>query len=142
MSILKDFNELHLTFRSFLFGFIITIPFWYFDLYLFHKTFFLNNVFYIPIVAAFCLSLCWYCINLLSGILFSQDFLFNKDKQKVATTNDYIMAIITSIGWLSLLTYFSYSFKFGIITFINICFISSILRLVLWVIIGINKTKN
>lgn len=70
MSIVKDLNELHFTLKTVVIGIIITMPFWYLDIYLFAPWFTKANPIHIPIIVAFCLSIGW----LLLGVLFMDTF--------------------------------------------------------------------
>jgi hypothetical protein len=58
MSIIKDLNELHIELKSALISIFFVMPFWFVALYLLDRQFIISNVFYIPLIFSFCLSIC------------------------------------------------------------------------------------
>ena len=138
MSFLKDFNETHISLRAIIIGLALVSPFWYFDLYLFHKKFFFNSSFYIPIVAAFCLSVCWHGLNIISAT--ASFFMIGNMPEKINFT--ITASAIVSIAWIGLLTYVGYTFKFEIKEFINVVFGVSLFRLIFWGLLNRNHKKN
>ena len=58
MSIVEDLKKLHFTIRGALVIVLFIAPFWYLDIYLFAPEFFKQAPLYIPIVLAFCLTIC------------------------------------------------------------------------------------
>lgn len=136
MSIIKEINELHINLKSNLFGVIAIIPFWYLDIFLFKPEFIENNNIYIPIVLSFCLSTCYFGLNVASGIQFNA-WLYS-DKNSIRTS---IISFIMSVFWISILTYIGRMFSWPMMKFINVVFAFSISKVIAWGIIGFFRTK-
>lgn len=59
MDFVSLFNNLHIGIRNTIVSFVAIMPFWFFALELFSKSFVKEYDFYIHIIAAFCLTLSW-----------------------------------------------------------------------------------
>src|ERR1017187_546314 len=69
MSWLQDFSKLHVDIKGFVFSVLLISPLWYISIYLFHRSFFNSSPIYLPIVFAYCFTICSVSINYLSCIL-------------------------------------------------------------------------
>ena len=98
MSILDDFNKLHINTKQATIGLITNIPFWYISIFLFQKPFFNSNEFYLPIIFAICLAISHVMLSLVLIYLMFQ---------KQSNTPFFIAASCLSLFLVSLTIYIS-----------------------------------
>jgi hypothetical protein len=123
MSIIKDVNELHISFKTVLIGILLNMPFWYIDLYLFKNDFFSKAVFYIPLVMSFCLTIAW----LGFWIMFAAIMSTNENKRNTAQSQikpelDIIIALFISVLLSCIFTFISYFCHLSFIPLLLISF--------------------
>ena len=111
MSYLKDITELHVSLRSFIFAIAIAMPFWYFDLYLFHYDFFKITPIQLPVVAAFCLTLVWVAANFLCSMVWIGFIERRETKNTPDVENRFLISVLLSVFYTALLTLIGYVFN-------------------------------
>jgi len=157
MSYVNDFFKLDFPTKATVIGICLLMPFWYIDIYLFHRQFFSNAPIYLPIVFSFCLTVCWlipcYCIATIMSIQevmkeafkgtfkgTSQKPVINKSFINKIEKSLYNNCIYISIMLIAILTCFGYIFSVSFITFLIIAFIISVIVLILsfaWIIFSL-----
>lgn len=112
MSVVKDLNELHFTIKTFVIGLIITMPFWYLDIYLFAPWFTKANPIHIPIIVAFCLSIGWLllCVVFLDIFQYTEKPEVEKNEKPFEDEFEdfWLKVIILSIIFLGLFSFIWY----------------------------------
>ncbi len=111
MSYLKDVAELHVSLRSFITAIAIAMPFWYFDLYLFHYDFFKVTPIQLPVVASFCLTLVWVSANFMCSIIWVSVIEKSEPSKKPDIENRFFISIFSSVFYTALLTFIGYIFN-------------------------------
>src|ERR1041385_6636692 len=127
MTLLKDFNELHVRVKSFLIGWLIVMPFWYFDIFLFYPECISENSIHIPIILSFCISFCYYGLVIIEGAIIGITFI-----PDIQDADLYLLVVLLSVFWISLFTYLGYLFSWTLMTLIHVTFVSAIGRTIAW----------
>jgi len=143
MSVIKEINELHISTKTILVSLVIIIPFWYLSLFILNRQFVNSNQIHIPIIVAFCLSVCYYILNFISTLLFSETQEGDKnqplvDKIAFLTT----MTCIVSIFWISTVLFIGYYYDWKFISMTKITFLISFIHFVLFLGIRLSIKKN
>jgi len=138
MSIVKEFNELNITLKSFLLSLVCIIPFWYFSIFLLKPDFINNNDIQIPIILSFCLSLCYLSINFLNSFLIIGISSF---REIANMSGRFILSTALSIIPLVFLFFFSQFYKIKLILFFEISFGVSLVLLVFATLIALIKKE-
>lgn len=127
MSIVKEFNELNITLKSFLLSLVCIIPFWYFSIFLLKPDFINSNDIQIPIILSFCLSLCYLSINFLNAFLIIGLTSF----REIATMSGrFILSTILSVIPLITLLFLTKFYKIKLMLFFELSFVFSLTLLV------------
>ena len=105
MSVLSDFNKLHVDTKTFIVGILLIGPFWFIDFYLFHKSFFHSNPVYLPIIFYYCLSICLFLPVFLGTFGFGLTIFKDAPEDSVL----YGIAIFFCLGIMVLSTLFTYT---------------------------------
>ncbi|ASS49621.1 MAG: hypothetical protein A3D31_02065 [Candidatus Fluviicola riflensis] len=146
MSIIKDLNEFHFTLKSALFNILISMPFWYLDIYLMAKWYVEQNPIQLPIVIAFCLSVGWYVVSFLAYTAVSAFMFKSKNEGKTESEldgdidKDTFLHCMLSIVFLGTLSLFAYLNKDSFLIFTVETFISAAMVMVGAIIWSIGKT--
>lgn len=115
MSVLKDIVELHVSLKSLIFALAISLPFWYFNLYLFHYDFFSTAPIQLPVVAAFCLTIVWVSANFLCSIIWISFFEKYDSTAKPNIENRFLISVLSSVFYTAFLTFIGYYLNLNII---------------------------
>jgi hypothetical protein len=163
MSYVNDFFKLDFPTKATVIGICLLMPFWYIDIYLFHRQFFSKAPIYLPIVFSFCLTVCWlipcYCIATIMIVQevikeafkgtfkgSSQNTVINKSFINKIEKSLYNNCISISIILIAILTYFGYIFSIKFNTFLIIAFIVCVIVFILslvWIIFSfISRLKK
>ncbi len=147
MSIIKDINELKpSSFKVFLFSTLFTMPFWYIALYLFKRSFLLDNPMHVPIVMAFCLTVCWLVLNILICIV--SEWLWTIKEKDRKTKPELIIAGATvfAIGQLALYICIELGLKWDFFRFLAYVFggqgVIIVQGLIRGLVLNIKKAKQ
>jgi hypothetical protein len=111
MSYLKDVLELHISLRSFIIAIAIAMPFWYFDLYLFHYDFFKITPIQLPVVASFCLTFVWISANFMCSIIWVSIIEKSDPSKKPDVENRFLLSVFASVFYTATLTFIGYIFN-------------------------------
>jgi hypothetical protein len=128
MSVLKEFNELHISLRSFLLGLTLTIPFWFMIIFIFKPILITEHEVHIPIIISFCLSVCYFTPTVFIAS-FSSDVLYKKD---IGLSKMFLFAMLIAVFWLSLMIYIGYYMSWDFMHFLNVIYGATIVRFVVW----------
>lgn len=151
MSFIKDFDELHVTYKSTIFTIIASMPFYFICIYLFNQPLIqkinsnplVDMDFWFVISLCFCLSLSWFIMNLILSLVIS--FIFDKWFDDDSSIEDiFRITVIYSMGYLGLSIFLNNIFKFSLYNFILITYSFVIFRII-WVSVWgwfLSKEKN
>jgi hypothetical protein len=113
MSILKEINELHFTFKSFAIVLLLSSALFYIDIFFLKRHFFTTSPIYIPIVLSIVMSIMWGVANM-TCLIFSP-VLKDNDKAIYSQENFHVVFFLTNFIWLSAVSticiYYNVSFK-------------------------------
>lgn len=118
MSYLKDVAELHISLRSFIIAIVIAMPFWYFDLYLFHNEFFKITPIQLPFVAAFCLTLVWVSVNFICSIIWVNVIEKSEANSQPDIESRFFVLVFSSVFYTAILTFIGYIFNMNLKCFL------------------------
>ena len=119
MSIVKEFNDMHISYKLGTIAIVIIMPFWYLDLFLFCRSISLDKNIQISIVVSFCLSVCWLTINGFSTLVFAGIYEEEGDeKPKDFNERVAMVSIVSSIFYISIFTAINFILKFKFHTFV------------------------
>ena len=100
----KGFSDLPENHKQKVIYLLFVTPFWYFSLYLFHYEFYKNSDVTIPIIAAFCLSICWLIVNLFLNVCFKSPSLSMTTNVSVVSIAIFmVIAKYFSLGYYNFL---------------------------------------
>lgn len=137
MGIVEEVNKLHVTLKSIIISMVLTMPFWYLNLYFFKNDFFLSSPIQIPIIISFCLSVVWTGLHFLSASSFEIAFMkkqnTNSDSKIEGTV---LLAVIVSLMWIAIYTFLTYYFKWSFMNLFYISFGGTIIKTSVYIIIG------
>lgn len=142
MSVLKEFDDLHITVKTICIGLALLMPFWYLDLFLFsHLPF--DKAYQIPVVISFCLSICWFVAQASTYVLFMSVLNIHKViiKEQDEST-DFQVIILSSIFYLAILTIIGYYYKFKFHNLVFGGFSFAALRFALYFSYGLFRRKK
>lgn len=128
MSYLKDVAELHISLRSFIVAIAIAMPFWYFDLYLFHNEFFKITPVQLPVVAAFCLTLIWVSVNFICSIIWVNVIEKSEANRQPDIEGRFFVLVFSSVFYTAILTFIGYVFNMNLKCFLTTAAIVIIVR--------------
>jgi hypothetical protein len=137
MTLVKEFSELHISLKTILISLTLIMPFWYISIFILNRNFVNSTQIHIPIILSFCLTFCYFILNLATTYLY--DYLDKIGKQK-ENNPDIIkdlfsissITTLLSIFWISILLFIGYYYDWNIISFIKIVFLISFIHLVLF----------
>jgi len=107
--IIGQINQLHDTLKYLLLNLVITAPFFYLDIYFLSNTMFVNAPVYIPIVAAYSISMIWFfsCILIIA--------IYNVSRGKTNTENmllyNVILSSLSTFAMSTTCLYFNYTLR-------------------------------
>jgi|GEM_PF-5740629 len=141
MDFFTGFNDLKGSIRTYLICFFLIMPFWYLDITLFSKTFYRTHPVYIPILAAFSITICWLWMFICALVIAK----FTKNFYQSMETKDerFILywAVILSIPILGFLTFVLdyYQLNFKEVLIIKFASAATILLFTIIVLVTRNK---
>lgn len=146
MSIVKEINDLHISLKTIIFSLLSIMPFWYLAILTFNIGFIKSNQIQIPIVLSFCLTVCYYILNLSTTYFLKS--IFSDEKTNDTNIDLFATSIITcvvSIFWLSTFIFIGYYYDWKLLSIIKVIFLVFLIHLVLFFIlrlIGKKINKN
>ena len=126
MTFLEDFNKIHPNLREILLGILFVSGFWFIDIYLFHKQFFISSPLYLIITFSVCLSLCSLIPNCLT-----MTFALPDSKNYPDENYPIFFGIIMSIFVMGIFTMFGYWLELKFTSYMKLIFYSETIILLL-----------
>ena len=144
MTIVKEFSELHISLKTILISLTLIIPFWYISIFILNRNFINSTQIHIPITLSFCLTFCYFILNLATTYLFDYLDKIGKEKEKNPDIIRDLFSIssittLLSIFWISILLFIGYYYDWKLISFIKIVFLVSFIHLILFVLTIMTK---
>jgi hypothetical protein len=144
MSIIKDFDELNIGFKTTVLTIICQMPFFYVAVYLFKHNLIYNVSsspfadlnFYFLIAICFCFSITWFLVNIALSFL-AINFMDKLTKTDSDAKDTYVATMIYSIVYLCAAIIVSYIFSFSFYTFLIAAYSYIIVRILLILIFTI-----
>ncbi len=137
MSLILDFEKLHITIKSSVLTVLGLIPFFFVSIYLFQddlikivgsNPFYDINFFFI-ICLCFCLSITWYAMNLiLTFIAFKFGDYISDDETDI--DDIFKSSMVYSIGYLAVSIFLNVKFDFGFYNFLIIAYGFLVFRMI------------
>lgn len=137
MSLIQDFEKLHITVKTSALTILSQMPFFFIAIYLFNKKLIKNigdNPFYdvdffFLISVSFCLSLTWFAMNLiLTFIAFQFGDLLENDSTQL--DDIFKSSVIYSIGYLSVAIAINYKIQMSFFYFILLAYSFIVFRII------------
>ena len=148
MSFIKDFDELHVTYKSTFFTILALMPYYFVCIYLFNQPLIkkisanplVDMDFWFIISLCFSLSLSWFIMNLILSLIIS--FIFDKWFNDDSSIEDiFKITVVYSIGYLGISVFLNNSFNFSLYDFILITYSFVIFRIIWGLIWGFILSK-
>lgn len=141
MSLFSEIKELHVSQIMIILIIVITMPFFYLDVYFLNNNLFTSSPIQIPIIISFCMSICWYVIGL---------YMFwisptRKEKEvenKLGTDHTpHLFILVFSLVWLIIISVICIYFQLSLRIFFHIFIGVTIFRYILnkWLITIFNN---
>ena len=140
MTLVKDFNDLHIGIKSAFLTILSQMPFFFIATYLFRHDIivrvsqkpFVDMNFYFLLSILFCFSLTWFFMNVALSYL-TLNFVDSIIKSAFSPSELYISTMVQSVLYISAIICLSYFFKWTFICFISIAY-GYILFRITWVL--------
>lgn len=135
MSLLKDFNELDISVRTFTIGVAVLMPFWYLAIFFFGPEFMARVALEIPIIISFCLSIFFLFCNCFIAFIHT---LIEHINEKSAISQTKVLVFFTllksilhfvAFAYLWNLFQWEYTVKNGMFWFTNVVFTFVFIRM-------------
>ena len=138
---IKEIFEIEPVQKNTLIIFIAIFSLSFLQLYLFKHSIFEENYFVI-IGVCIGLSVCWSIINMPPLVFYHAFLLHGKNNIKTTGLNYIIFKFgLLAIGWIILLTYIGYEYKFCFKELIRFSILLSFIKTFIWFILGIKRNK-
>lgn len=141
MALIKEINELPFSLKSFIISLVLIMPFWYLSIFIFKKDLIVLNGIQIPIILSFCLSACYFSLNLFTTLIISSD-IFKSENQAIELLNTYMLSCTVSVFWLSISIFVGFYYDWKLLSVIKITFLISIIHFFIFVFREIIKNKK
>jgi hypothetical protein len=136
MDILSEFNKLHLSLKALLVSIAFILPFMYLSEFFLFRHFFIENNIYMPIILSFCLTVCYFFINMIATILFVKLSSTTEEDNLIGA---FALTTFVSIVWISVILIFAYTTNRNFIFFIKTVFIISTLHILFFFFLSLLK---
>jgi hypothetical protein len=139
MSILSEIKDLHFVLKYMLVNIGLTAPLFYIDMYFLNNNLFNTAPLYIPIVSAFCMSICWYYAT--TSIIVIGSLSSPKTINKDYTDQVHFTSTMVSVSTIAILSTICLYFRFTFRNFFHLCFFTIVLGFII-AIFSLLTTKS